>query len=258
MITNYKGIGDLSGRDWSRIKYSAKKRNIEFSDDLTIDFAWQLFLDQNKKCKLSNLPIELYRSRIKNTASLDRIDSSGIYSKDNVQWLHKDINNLKGSLSNKDTIDLCRRIYINNSLNIPSWPEYFINMAYMVSSRSKDPSTKCGCVITDSDYRVISTGYNGSFQGIDDNMVSWERPKKYEHITHSEMNAILFARESLKGCYAFITGVPCSNCTKHMIQAGIIEIHYGNNLAVCCNTEDFRIVRELCKLKNVKLIQHDI
>ncbi|MFN7337838.1 MAG: cell division protein DedD, partial [bacterium] len=43
----------------------------------------------------------------------------------------------------------------------PSWDEYFLSIAEMVSRRSPDPNTKHGCVIVDSGKRILSTGYNG-------------------------------------------------------------------------------------------------
>lgn len=259
-MARYKGYKDLSGRYWSSIKYNAAKRGISFCENFTIKDAWELFEKQNKKCALSKRDIYLYPAKKDlNTASLDRIDSSVGYCKNNVQWLHKDINYLKGTMSNNEVINICKNIYLEGLKdNRPDWIEYFIQVAYIISTRSKDPSTKVGSVITDNKYRIISTGYNGSFQGIDDNEVSWERPEKYEHITHAEMNALLFARESLEGAYVFNTCIPCSNCCKHLLQAGVSKIYYGNITAKICNSEDAAIVRKLCKIKNVELIHIDI
>lgn len=256
----YKGYYDLSGKYWYDIQYRANKKNINFSRDLTIEYAWDLFIKQNKKCALSGLDIALYPDiKTRNTASLDRIDSLKGYEIDNIQWLHKKINNLKCNFTNKETVDLCRKIFINDLYsNRQNWPEYFINMAYLVASRSRDPSSKCGCVFTDENHRVISTGYNDNFQGIKDENMSWERPGKYFTVIHSEMNALIFAKQSLNSCYAFITSIPCSNCCKHMIQAGIVKIYYGSNRPKMCNDEDEIIVRNLCKLKNVELIKIDI
>ncbi len=91
----YKGYQDLSGKYWYDIKYSANKRNIAFCPKLTIKYAWELFLKQNKKCALSGLDIELYPDiKRRNTASLDRIDNSKGYYRNNIQWLHKSVNNL--------------------------------------------------------------------------------------------------------------------------------------------------------------------
>jgi dCMP deaminase len=256
----YKGYENLSGKYWYDIKYNAKKRGISFSDKLTIKYAWDLFIKQNKKCALSGLDIELYPDiKTRNTASLDRINNSKGYSKCNIQWLHKSVNTLKYKMTNEETIELCRKIFFNDlSARRPDWPEYFINMAKLVSTRSRDPSTKCGCIFTDNQYRIISTGYNGNFQGVDDNLFSWERPAKYLTVVHSEMNGLIFAKQSLEGCYAFITGIPCSNCCKHMLQAGICKIYYGNNTPKMCDEKDLLIVRNLCKIKNVELIKIDI
>lgn len=259
-MTKYKGYQELSGKTWGDIKYSAQRRGLSFDDNLTIEYAWNLYLKQDKKCALSGLPIEIVRcSKTRNTASLDRIDSNFGYNRDNVQWLHKDVNNLKGSMSSKDTIELCRKIFFQDLKNRrPDWPEYFVNMAYVISTRSKDPSTKCGAVITDKNYRVISTGYNGNFQNIDDSLISWERPEKYTTVVHAEMNALIFAKVDLSGCYCFTTTIPCSNCCKHLIQAGISKFYYGKHPAKICDDKEEQIVRKLCNLKNVELIKIEI
>ena len=44
------------------------------------------------------------------TASLDRKNSSLDYTKDNIQWVHKDVNYMKMSLSEKYFIKLCKLI----------------------------------------------------------------------------------------------------------------------------------------------------
>lgn len=255
----FTGHGELSGRDWSAIKYSAARRNIGFDPNLTIEFAWELYLKQDKKCNLSGLPITINRSsKINNTASLDRIDSSLGYCETNIQWLHKNVNSMKASLSNMETIELCRKIFLQDLENRrPSWPEYFIHIAYLTATRSRDNSTKCGCVITDQDHKIISTGYNGCFQNIDDSLVPQTRPLKYSYVIHSEMNAVLFAKRDLNNCYAFITGLPCENCCKTLLQAGICKIYYGNRLAKMCEGTD-TIIRKLCDLKNVPLIKIEI
>lgn len=49
---------------------------------------------------------------------------------------------------------------------------------------------------------------------------------KYAYVVHSEMNAILNANKSLKGCKLYVTLFPCNECAKALIQAGIKEIVY--------------------------------
>lgn len=98
----WSGHGEIAGGFWSKIKYTADDRKLPFL--LTIEEAWDLFLKQDRKCALTGIPIQLLKPK---TASLDRIDSSKGYTKDNVQWVHKDVNFLKGKFSEKDLYKWC-------------------------------------------------------------------------------------------------------------------------------------------------------
>ena len=49
-----------------------------------------------------------------------------------------------------------------------NWDQFFINMAEHVSTKSKDPSTKVGCVIVGPDNEVRSTGFNGFPRGVEE------------------------------------------------------------------------------------------
>lgn len=107
------------------------------------------------------------------------------------------------------------------------WDEYFLKIAETVAVKSKDPSSKMGCVIVDPNKRVVSVGYNGLIQGANESkMTLSERPMKYYFIVHSEMNALLFARESLRGCTLYNHTATCENCLKHCLQAGIKRFVY--------------------------------
>lgn len=111
----YKGCGDLSGSYWYMIKINAYRRDLEFS--ITIEEAWNLFLKQNRKCALSSIPLIFVRNyrdyKTLQTASLDRIDPTKGYTIDNVQWLHKDINNMKQAIPQVDFINYCNLISKN-------------------------------------------------------------------------------------------------------------------------------------------------
>ena len=48
------------------------------------------------------------------TASLDRIDSKKAYTLDNVQWVHKTVNQMKWTLASKEFIEWCKTIAQNN------------------------------------------------------------------------------------------------------------------------------------------------
>lgn len=106
------------------------------------------------------------------------------------------------------------------------WDLRFLEMAQLISTWSKDPSTKVGSVITDKNHKVVSIGYNGLPSSIPDYQSILEnREEKYKFIIHAETNAILTANTSVKGCtvytYPFL---PCTNCASMVIQAGIVRV----------------------------------
>ncbi len=107
-----------------------------------------------------------------------------------------------------------------------NWDEYYMSIAWTVSKKSKDPSTQVGCVLVTNDNKPISFGYNGFVMGCNENYMTFERPYKDMVSIHAEMNALIFAQTSLKGCKAYVTHISCDNCLKHLLQAGIKEIIY--------------------------------
>jgi dCMP deaminase len=109
-----------------------------------------------------------------------------------------------------------------------SWDSYFLVIARHVAARSKDRSTKVGCVIVGPDNEIRSTGYNSFPRGIDDTREErHERPEKYLWTEHAERNAIYNAARvgtPLKGCRAFLPWFPCMDCARAIVQAGIVEV----------------------------------
>jgi len=91
--TNWKGCGEIGQTYITTIKSSALKRGREFN--ITNEFLWNLYIQQKRKCALSGLDINFSCYSEKQTASLDRIDSSKGYLADNVQWVHRDANYMK-------------------------------------------------------------------------------------------------------------------------------------------------------------------
>lgn len=105
------------------------------------------------------------------------------------------------------------------------WDSKFIGLAEHISSWSKDPSTKVGAVITDKDNRIVSVGYNGFPRGVKDDGRLDDRSEKLEMIVHGEMNAIIFAQRSLKGCTLYTYPFqPCSRCASMIVQSGIDRV----------------------------------
>ena len=103
----YRGHGEISGNVWSHIKEGAKTRNLELS--VTIEYIWQLFLDQDRKCALSGKPL-VFKERRGSTASLDRINNSKGYVEGNVQWLHRDVNLMKHAYEQSYFIETCQAV----------------------------------------------------------------------------------------------------------------------------------------------------
>lgn len=109
-IALYNGVGNLSGTYYHTLVRGAKIRNLEFG--VSKEFLWDLYIQQNGECALSGIKIELLKSYqpSKQTASLDRIDSTKGYIKGNVQWVYKDVNMMKGNRNEEYFIDLCKKI----------------------------------------------------------------------------------------------------------------------------------------------------
>lgn len=111
------------------------------------------------------------------------------------------------------------------------WHKRFIELAYVISTWSKDPSSKIGAVVVDENRRIISTGYNGFARGVKDSKSRYtDRDVKYKMILHAEENAIAFAQRRLDGCSIYITMMPpCSHCAALIIQSGIEKVFVPQN-----------------------------
>ena len=113
----WKGYKKISGIYWSNIKRNAAIRKLDFK--ITIEEAWDLFVSQDENCALSG--VELYfvsdytRQKLKQTASLDRIDSNKGYVIDNIQWVHKELNMIKNKFDQENLINWCKLIAKHNT-----------------------------------------------------------------------------------------------------------------------------------------------
>lgn len=106
-------------------------------------------------------------------------------------------------------------------------------IAKATAGRSKDPSTKLGCVITTRDHRILATGYNGLPSGIEETLARYQRPEKYFWFEHAERNAIYSAARqgvSLWGSTAYVTACPCMDCARGLVQSGVARVVAGAEL----------------------------
>ena len=108
---HFKGYEELTGAYYGSLKTDATYKNRTIKFDVSLKYLWELFLKQNRKCALTGWPLIFDKKRgPKQTASLDRIDSTKGYIEGNVQWVHKDINWMKADYEQKYFIKLCESV----------------------------------------------------------------------------------------------------------------------------------------------------
>lgn len=126
------------------------------------------------------------------------------------------------------------------------WDRRFLALAEHIAQWSKDPSTKTGAVIVNPCNFIVSVGYNGFPQGVEDSPERLnDRELKYKIVVHCERNALLIAGERARGCrlytWPFMSCVPCASM---VIQSGITEV-----IAPPSNNprwiEDFKLAQQL-------------
>lgn len=122
----------------------------------------------------------------------------------------------------------------------PTWDEYFMMMADVAKRRADCTRRQVGSIIV-RDFRIISTGYNGTPHKIKNcseggclRCLKRDKGeiKGYEHeescvCIHAEQNAIIQAAyhgSLTRGGTLYSTTNPCSSCAKILANAGIIRV----------------------------------
>jgi dCMP deaminase len=115
----------------------------------------------------------------------------------------------------------------------PSWDEYFMATAVLVSSRSSCERLHVGCVVVSTGKhpnRLVAAGYNGFLPGTPHD--SKIRDGHEQATVHAEQNAVADAAKrgvSLQGTVCYVTHFPCVNCAKILAAAGITEVRYRHD-----------------------------
>ncbi len=123
----------------------------------------------------------------------------------------------------------------------PSYDEYFMEMAYIVSKRSTCIRRKVGAILV-KDKHILSTGYNGAPKGHKhcsiegclrekNNIPSGERHEICRGL-HAEQNVIIQAAVfgiQIKNSILYCTNTPCIVCAKMLINAGVMEIIFSGD-----------------------------
>jgi dCMP deaminase len=136
------------------------------------------------------------------------------------------------------------------------WDKRFMQMAQLVASWSKDPSTKVGAVLVGEDRSILSTGFNGLPRGVADLQQRLEdRPTKYSMTVHAEVNCIIQAPK-LKGTETLYV-YPlfcCSACAGVVIQSGIRKVVFPAGAVDNERwTDSFNLASEMFKEANVTM-----
>ena len=120
--------------------------------------------------------------------------------------------------------------------NRPTFDEYFMEMAYVVSKRSTCLRRKVGAILVKNRH-ILCTGYNGAPKGLKHcsevgclrrqlKVPSGERHELCRGL-HAEQNVIIQAAVfgvSIKDSLLYCTNTPCVVCIKMLINAGVKEI----------------------------------
>ena len=118
----------------------------------------------------------------------------------------------------------------------PTWDNYFMKIAVTVAERSTCDRAHVGAVLV-KDKRILTSGFNGSPAGLPhcDDAGHLLVEGHCVRTIHAEVNAVIQAAlhgVSTNGSTCYVTHFPCLNCTKTLINAGIIRIVYLNDYRV--------------------------
>ncbi|MBB6636178.1 deoxycytidylate deaminase [Cohnella thailandensis] len=125
------------------------------------------------------------------------------------------------------------------------WDTYFMDMAFMASTRSRCPRRHVGAVLVQGK-KLLGTAYNGAPMGVPDCsedgcmiVEEFEAPppggeasgliKKQRCIRtiHAEQNLLLFTdRIDREGSSVYVTDQPCWTCSNMLANSGVKEIVY--------------------------------
>ena len=115
----WRGCGELSLSVFSRLQQNAKIRDYVF--EVSMEYLWNLYLKQDKKCALSgrNIYMPVHSRPNENKpendnswmASLDRIDNSKGYTEENVRWICKELNYMKHVMSDEIFLDWIKAMW---------------------------------------------------------------------------------------------------------------------------------------------------
>ncbi|GMK45580.1 deoxycytidylate deaminase [Paenibacillus glycanilyticus] len=123
------------------------------------------------------------------------------------------------------------------------WDTYFMDIAYMVSTRSRCPRRHVGSVLVQGK-KLLGTAYNGAPMGVqdcseagcmiaeewetrigDDGQEQMVKKQRCIRTIHAEQNLLLFTdRADREGSTVYVTDQPCWTCANMLANSGVKEI----------------------------------
>jgi len=127
----------------------------------------------------------------------------------------------------------------------------YLAMAQIWSQNSYCKRRKVGALLV-KDKMIISDGYNGTPSGFENNCED-ESNNTFPYVLHAEANAITKVAKSHNSSEAatlYVTSSPCLECSKLIIQAGIIRVVYSDDY----RSDDGLLLLRRAKVEVVKIV----
>ncbi len=105
---NWRGGKYVSRYFYTKAKQHAATRNLIW--EITLDDLDALYERQEMKCVYTGWDLVFGTTRQEQTASLDRRDSSLGYTTDNIQLVHKTVNQMKWNLPEEEFLRACKAV----------------------------------------------------------------------------------------------------------------------------------------------------
>ncbi|WP_409341395.1 deoxycytidylate deaminase [Paenibacillus sp. MBLB4367] len=122
------------------------------------------------------------------------------------------------------------------------WDTYFMDIAYMASTRSQCSRRRVGAVLVQGK-KLLGTAYNGAPMGVQDcseagcmlveefevklvdGIEQMVRKQRCIRTIHAEQNLLLFTdRSDREGSTVYVTDQPCWTCANMLANSGVKEI----------------------------------
>src|ERR1700719_4366901 len=150
---------------------------------------------------------------------------------------------------------------MSNSVERPSWDQYFMTITRQVAERSTCLRAKVGAVIV-RNRSILASVYHGSPAGLphctevgcliyESRTPDGDIEQNCYRTIHAEINAITQAARNgsaIRDADIYVTHTPCIHCLKVLINTGIRTVHYEREYKL-------HTVSEVLKHAAVKLVQ---